>query len=89
MATAKTISTTTTKMPAMSEKGVVSTLLQLFSALVRKNEVEVALQTESALFDSMMEELKASSISQPPQAQEVLLLHNLINSRIILTYISA
>eukprot|EP00026_Physarum_polycephalum_P010773 Phypoly_transcript_10953.p1 GENE.Phypoly_transcript_10953~~Phypoly_transcript_10953.p1 ORF type:complete len:254 (+),score=30.66 Phypoly_transcript_10953:48-764(+) len=72
MATAKTISTKpalpATKLPSMGEKGVVSTLLQLFSTLLRKNEVQVALQAESAIFDSMMEELKASRIT-PPQPQ--------------------
>lgn len=51
--------------PLMSEKGVVSTLLQLFSTFVRKNEVQVALQTESAIFDSMLEELKASRELEP------------------------
>jgi hypothetical protein len=77
MATAKTLSTkpvglpTTKLLPSISEKGVVSTLLQLFSTLVRKNEVQVALQTESALFDSMMEELKSSRITPQPQPLEV------------------
>jgi len=47
------------------EKGVVSSLLQLFSALVKKNNNEVALQAESALFDTVIEELKASRIAPP------------------------
>lgn len=72
--TAKTITTkpipklNTTNTP--SEKGVVSSLLQLFSTLVRKNTVEVALQAESALFDTVIEELKATRVS-PPLSQIV------------------
>lgn len=64
--TAKTLTKTIPKIndPA-TEKGVVSSLLQLFSTLVRKNTVEVALQAESALFDTVIEELKATRVSAP------------------------
>jgi len=50
----------------ISEKGVVASLMQMFSTLIRKNTVEVALQAESALFDTMLEELKASRLSESP-----------------------
>lgn len=47
------------------EKGMMSSILQLFSTLVHKNAVEVAKMqaAENALFDSMLEELKASTIT--------------------------
>lgn len=67
--TAKTLTTKPipklSNTPTTAEKGVVSTLLQLFSTLIRKNTVEVALQAESALFDTVIEELKATRISPP------------------------
>jgi hypothetical protein len=65
MATTKTLPTkaVTAKSTSMfSEKGVMATLVQMLSALIRKNSVEVALQAESALFDTMLEELKASRV---------------------------
>jgi len=46
-----------------SEKGVMASLMQLFSTFLHKNAVEVAAMQESALFDTMLEELKASSIT--------------------------
>jgi len=46
-----------------SEKGVMGSLMQLFSTFISKKAVEVAVMQESALFDSMLEELKASSIT--------------------------
>lgn len=48
------------------EKGVIGSLLQLVSTFMHKNAVEVAMQTENALFDSMIEELKASRKEAPP-----------------------
>jgi len=41
-----------------------ASLMQLFSTFIHKNAVEVAAMQESALFDTMLEELKASSITQ-------------------------
>lgn len=55
--TSTTVKTSTT---SITEKGVVATLVQMLSTLIRKNSVEVALQAESVLFDTMLEELKAS-----------------------------
>jgi TFIIF-interacting CTD phosphatase-like protein len=47
-----------------SERGVMSSLMQLFSTFIHKNAVEVAAMQERTLFDTMLEELKASSITQ-------------------------
>jgi len=54
-----------TKMSA-GEKGVMASLVQLFSNILHKNAVEVAaMQAESALFDTMLEELKSSNTEKP------------------------
>lgn len=74
MGSTKTVTTTTPPKINTNEKGVVSSLLQLFSTLLRKNSVEVALQAESALFDTVLEELKATRITEivePPTTPSV------------------
>jgi len=45
------------------EKGILTSLMQLFSAFIHRNAVEAAVLQESALFDSMLEELRSSSSS--------------------------
>lgn len=51
---------------ALTERGLLGSLTQMFSALINRNAIEAAIKTENALFDNILEELKASSgITKP------------------------